>query len=86
MEWKSEKWLKENKRTKYLIGWVIVAGVLAWYSAYLDRQVAIRSHNLDVFYKSLTCDDLPLKQSMDLAACEQAIGHFMLPENKLFTR
>lgn len=38
--------------------------------------VAIRVHNLDVSYKSLTCDDLPT----DVAACEQAVGRFMIPE------
>ncbi|MEX1997645.1 MAG: hypothetical protein WEA04_03140 [Candidatus Andersenbacteria bacterium] len=50
------------------------------------RQVAIRNHNLDVFYKSLTCDDLPLKGDTNVAACEQAIGKFMWQEEGLFTR
>ena len=56
---------------------VLLAGIeLAQY------RVAVRSHNLDVFYKSLTCDDLPT----DVKACELAIGKFMLPEGGLFTR
>ncbi len=32
------------------------------------------------FYTSLTCEDLPLKGDTNVAACEQAIGEFGLPE------
>ena len=53
---------------------------------YRLHEVAVRSHNLDVFYKSLTCDDLPLKGDTNVAACEVAIGEFVLPEMGLFTR
>lgn len=87
-EWKAERWLKENYRTKLLIGAVITTVVVvgvAWCSAYKDRQVAIRSHNLDVFYKSLTCDDLPIAGDSSVAECEQAIGTFMIEEDGLFT-
>ena len=53
---------------------------------YREHQVAVRTHNLDVFYKSLTCGDLPLGSDTNEAACEQAIGEFVLPEEGLFTR
>jgi len=32
------------------------------------------SHNLDAFYKSLTCDDLPLKGDTNVAACLLAVA------------
>ena len=53
---------------------------------YRQGQTAVRAHNLDVFYKSLTCDDLPLKSDTNVAACEKAIGEYVLPEAGLFTR
>ncbi len=53
---------------------------------YREHQVAVRSHNLNVFYKSLTCGDLPLGSDTNEAACEQAIGEYVVPERGLFTR
>ncbi len=46
-----------------------------------DRQcrrvgVVVRSRNLNIIDKSLTCEDLPLKGDTNVAACEQAIGEF----------
>ncbi len=60
-------------------------GVAVWLQ-FQQHEVAVRSHNLDVFYKSLTCGDLPLGSDTNEAACEQAIGEFVLPEDGLFTR
>ncbi len=39
-----------------------------------EYGVAVRSHNLNIIYKSSTCDDLPLKGDTNVAACEQAIS------------
>ncbi len=70
-----------------ILGAVAVAlyAVSVWLE-YREHQVSVRSHNLDVFYKSLTCGDLPLGSGTNEAACEQAIGEFVLPEDGLFTR
>ncbi len=48
--------------------------------------VVVRSRNLNIIDKSLTCEDLPLKGDSNVAACEQAIGEFGLPERGMFTR
>ena len=64
---------------------LLVFVLLVWVNTW-RYDVAVRSHNLDVFYKSLTCDDLPIGDGLNTAACEQAIGEFILPELGLFTR
>ena len=46
------------------------------------NEIMTRNHNLDVFYKSMTCDDM----AVDVEACEMAVGGFMLPDGGLFTR
>jgi hypothetical protein len=79
---------KENYRIIKLTIGVVAVTLLAigvW-TLWDLRQVAIRSHNLEVFYKSMTCDDLPLKNETTVAACEQALGRFMIKEYNLFTR
>jgi hypothetical protein len=88
-----EEFIKHNKRsTEFIVAVVglavsvVFGSFLLFWSAHLDRQIQIRSHNLDVFYKSLTCDDLPLKGDTNVEACEQAIGKFMIEEDGLFTR
>ncbi len=48
--------------------------------------MVVRSRNLNIIDKSLTCEDLPLKGDTNVAACEQAIGEFGLPERGMFTR
>jgi len=87
-----ENFFRNNKRSTQFLGaalGVIISSVLVTgfvlYSAYLDRQVEIRKHNLDVFYKSMTCDDLPLKGNTSVSECEQAIGRFIIKEKGLFT-
>ncbi len=45
----------------------VVAVVIVAAIDLAEYLVAVRSHNLNVFYKSLTCDP-------NVAACEQAIG------------
>ena len=68
--------------------WLILAAIAVAIFAvsvrtdYHRYQVAVRAHNLDVFYKSMTCDDLPV----DVTDCEVAVGRFVLPETRLFTR
>src|SRR3989344_1020208 len=86
-ESKLEEYLKTNRRSKILFAGIFATGLVlaSLYSAYLDRQVAIRSHNLDVFYKSLTCDDLPIQGDSSVDACEQAIGRFIIEETGLFS-
>ena len=77
---------------RFKVGLVVAAAIAAGCLVLLagielaQYRVAVRSHNLDVFYKSLTCDDLPLKGDTNVTACEQAIGKFMLRERGLFTR
>ena len=66
-----------------LVG-VALLGLIAWLQ-YRQYQVMVRNHNLDVFYKSLSCDDLPLGGGTNVAECERAVGTFMLPESGLFT-
>ncbi len=72
--------------------WMMLAAIagglfaVSVWVGFREHQVAVRSHNLDVFYKSLTCGDLPLGSDTNEAACEQAIGEFVLPEDGLFTR
>ena len=34
-----------------------------------EYRVAVRSHNLDVIYKMMTCDDLLLPGDTNVAAC-----------------
>ena len=60
----------------------VIIYALATGVAYKQHHLAVRAHNLDVFYKSLTCDDLPT----DVTRCQTAIGQFMIPESGLFTR
>ncbi len=48
----------------------VVAVVIVASIELAEYRVAVRSHNLNVFYKSLTCDT-------NVAACEQAIGEFV---------
>ncbi len=84
--------LRHGERVDDKRAWIMLAAAaVGLYAAsvwldYREHQVAVRSHNLDVFYKSLTCGDLPLGSDTNEAACEQAIGKFMLPEEGLFTR
>ncbi len=75
------------QRAWLMLGAVAVGlyAVSVWQD-YREHQVAVRAHNLDVFYRSLTCGDLPLGSDTNEAACEQAIGEFVLPEDGLFTR
>ena len=82
------EWMIERYEQVLMILAAIAVGLFAvsvWLD-YHEHQVAVRSHNLNVFYKSLTCGDLPLGSDTNEAACEQAIGKFMLPEDGLFTR
>ena len=64
---------------------LLVLVLLVWVNTW-RYDVAVRSHNLEVFYKSLTCDDLPIGHGSKTAACEQAIGEYVLPQMGLFTR
>ncbi len=41
---------------------------------------------LDLFYKSLTCDNLPLKGDSNVTKYEEGIGKFMIQGKGLFTR
>jgi len=63
---------------------IVLLGLLV-YVEFKRYQVEVRSHNLDTFYRSLTCDDLPLDSETSVAACEEAIGGFMLRERGLLT-
>jgi hypothetical protein len=50
------------------------------------RLVAIRQLNLQAFYYSQTCGDLPLGSQMNEQKCQEAMTKFMWPETGLFTR
>ena len=77
-----EEFLKHNRRSTLLIGAVITTALLL-YSAHLDRQVAIRNHNLDVMAEIMRCSK---HESVNSDDCEMTMGKFMLPETGLFTR
>ncbi len=64
---------------------LLVLVLLVWVNTW-RYDVAVRSHNLDVFYKSLTCGDLPLQGDTNEDACELSIGSYMIPETGLFSQ
>ncbi len=80
-----EEFLKNNRRSTLLIGATITT-FLFLYSYHLDRQVEIQKHNVDVYYKSLTCSDLPISNESSVEECEEAIGSFMMWETGFFSR
>lgn len=51
-----------------------------------ENKITTRAHNLNTFYLSQTCGDLPLASGTNESACQESIGEFMLRESRLFTR
>lgn len=64
---------------------IVLLSLLVWVE-YQENKIRVRAHNLNAFYLSQTCGDLPLGGDTNEEACEMAIGEFMLLEKGLFTR